>query len=105
LDDSDEDIEDNSEEAKLHIQNEQAEEIDGIDGKSEDVNLDDDVTRKDIFYNTEEDGNRIADSRSPPAIVGFSLFIVFMVGLAVTWYSRKMQRRRSGLRKKLDAYR
>jgi hypothetical protein len=105
LDDSDEDIEDNSEEAKLHIQNEQAEKIDGIDGKSEDVNLDDDVTRKDSFYNTEKDGNRIADSRSPPATVGFLLFIVFMVGLAVTWYSRKMQRRRSGLRKKLDVYR
>jgi hypothetical protein len=103
---SDEDQQENSE-AKLDVQNELAEEakLDGNNDESGDVNVDDDVTRKDNFYNTEEDGDKIADSRLPPATVGFLLFIVFMAGLAVTWYSRQMQRRRSGLRKKLDVYR
>jgi hypothetical protein len=105
LEDSDEDQQENSEEAKLDVQNELAEEIDGNHDESEDVKVDDDVTRKDSFYDTKEDGDKIADSRSPPSTVGFFLFIVFMAGLAVTWYSRQMQRRRSGLRKKLDVYR
>jgi hypothetical protein len=108
LEDSDEDQQDISEEAKLDVQNELAEEakLDVQNEMPEEIDgIDDDVTRKDSFYNTAEDGDKIADSRLPPATVGFLLFIVFMAGLAVTWYSREMQRRRSGLRKKLDVYR
>jgi hypothetical protein len=105
LEDGDEDQEETPEEAKFDVQKDIPQEIDGNTGNSEDVKLDDDVGRKDSFYNTEEDGDKVADSRLRPAIVGLVLFIVVMVGLAVTWYSRKVQRRRSGLRKKLDVYR
>jgi hypothetical protein len=131
----DEEEEDNSEDAKL-------EEMDGNDENSEDVNadgnneeeeeMDDDVSRRDSFYDTKEDGdkvadsrlppvtvgnkvadsrlppvtvgNKVADSRLPPATAGLLLLIFVLVGLVVTWYTRKVQRRRSGLRKKIDIY-
>lgn len=105
LKDSDEDQEETPEAAKFDVQKDIPEEIDGSADKSEGEKLDDDIGRKDSFYNTEEDGDKVADSRLSPAIVGLLLLIVVMVGLAVTWYSRKIQRRRSGLRKKLDVYR
>jgi hypothetical protein len=103
--DIDEDEEEIPEEAKFDVQKDIPQEIDGNAVNSEDVKLDDDVGRKDSFYSTGEDSKKIADSRLPPAIVGLFLFIVVMVGLTVTWYSRKVKRRRSGLRKKLDVYR
>jgi hypothetical protein len=105
----DEKEEDNSEDAKL-------EEMDGNDDNSKDVNVhneeeeetDDDVSRKDSFYDTKKDGDKVADShlppRLPPATAGLLLFIAVLVGLVVTWYTRKVQQRRSGLRKKLDMY-
>jgi hypothetical protein len=96
--DGDKDKKDSFEEAKRDLQNEMEEEIDG----SEEAILDDDVSRKDSFYDNEEDGDKVAESRLPPATVGILLFIGVIVGLVVTWYTRKRQRRRSGLRKKLD---
>jgi hypothetical protein len=105
LEDEDEDQEEIPEEAKFDVQRDIPQEIDGNALNSEDVKLDDDVGRKGSFYITEEAGDKVADSRLPSAIVGLLLFIVVMVGLTVTWYSRKVQRRRSGLRKKLDVYR
>jgi hypothetical protein len=105
LEDEDEDQEEIPEEAKFDVQKDIPQEIDGNAVNSEDVKVDDDVGQKDSFYNTEEAGDKVADSRLPSAIVGLLLFIVVMVGLTVTWYSRKVQRRRSGLRKKLDVYR
>jgi hypothetical protein len=75
----------NSEKARLDVQNEMEEE------------MDDDVSRKDIFYDTEEANDKVVRSTA-----GLLLFIVVIVGFVMTWYARKVQRKRSGLHKKLD---
>ena len=70
----------NAEEAKLDAQNE---------------TMDDDVSRKDSFYDTKADDGT--------ASVQLLLFIGVIFGLAVTWYLSKLQRKQqSGLHKKLD---
>jgi hypothetical protein len=80
----------NSKEARLDVHNETKEE------------MDDDVSRKDSFYDAKEDDVTVAHPPLSPASVGLLLLIAAIVGLAVTWYTRKLQRKRSGLRKKLD---
>jgi hypothetical protein len=104
-----------SEESRVHVQNETEEEMDGKEEKeanSEKARLevqselaeemDDDVSRKDSFYDTEEDDDKVAHFLIPRASVELFLFIAVVVGLVVTWYLSKLQRRRSGLHKKLD---
>jgi hypothetical protein len=91
--DGNEEKEANSEEAKVTIQNEAEEE------------MDDDVSRKDSFYDTEENDDKVAHSLLLQASVELLLFIIGIVGLLVTWYARKLQRKRSGLHKKRDVYR
>jgi hypothetical protein len=96
--------EDNSEGARVDVQNEVEEKLEGdeenesnaektkLDVQSE--TMDDDVSRKDSFYDTKADNDT--------ASVQLLLFIGVIIGLAVTWYLSKLQRKRSGLHKKLD---
>ena len=56
--------------------------------------MDDDVSRKDSKYDTEEDDGKIAHSA-----VEILLFIAVNAGLVVTWYARKLQRKISGFHK------
>jgi hypothetical protein len=79
---------DNPEEARLDVHNETEE----GDGNEE----------KEGFYDTKEDDVKAARFLVSPASVGLLLFIAVIVGLVVTWYARKLQRKRSGLHKKLD---
>jgi hypothetical protein len=110
--------EDNSEEAILDVQSELVKEMDGNEEKganSEEAKvtiqneveeeLDDDVSRKDSFYDTEEDDDKVTHSLLPQASVELLIFIIVIVGLVVTWYARKLQRKRSGWHKKRDVYR
>jgi hypothetical protein len=84
------------EELRVEVQNELEEEME--------EEMDDDVSRKDSFYDFEKnDGKqKVTHFLFSPATVGLLLFIAVIVGLAVTWYARKVQQKRSGLHKKLD---
>jgi hypothetical protein len=94
----------NFEEARVNVQNEVEDKLDGNEEKAantkeakldeQSVTMDDDVSRKDSFYDTKADDNT--------ASVQLLLLIGVIVGLAVTWYLSKLQRKRSGLHKKLD---
>jgi hypothetical protein len=105
----------NSEEAKRDVENEMKQEMDGNKEKEvnseearrevqneENYGVDDDVTRKDRFYDTEENDEKVARFLLPRASVELLLFIGVIVGLVVTWYASKLQRKRTGLHKKLD---
>lgn len=107
--DGNEEREIKSEESRVDVQYETEERINGDEEKGvhleearSDVQnettdgMDDDVSRKDTFYYTKEDG-------STASVELFLLcFIAVIVGLVVTWYLNKVQRKRSGLHKKLD---
>ena len=108
---------DNYGEARLDVESEFGEEMDGNDEKEAypeesrlevqievEEEMDDDVSRKDSFYDFEETGGKekVPDFPRSPATVGLLLFIAVIVGLVVTWYARKLQQKRSGLHKKLD---
>jgi hypothetical protein len=108
--------EESSEEARLDVQS-FVEEMDRIEvaeeeSKSErskleilnkvEEGMDDDVSRKDSFFDTEEDYNKVAHFLLSPIAVGLLLFVVVLIGFVMTWYIRKQERKRSGLRKKLD---
>jgi hypothetical protein len=95
----------NSEESRVDIQNEVKEKMDGkeeSESNAEEAKLDvqnetmdDDVSRKDNFYDTKADDDT--------ASVQLLLSIGVIIGLAVTWYLSKLQRKQqSGLHKKLD---
>jgi hypothetical protein len=97
----------NSEESRVDDQNKVEEKLDGNEekganskeaklyGKSE--TMDDDVSRKDSFYDTTS-----SKGRDVKTSIQLLLFIGVIVGLAVTWYSQKLRRKKSGLHKKLD---
>jgi hypothetical protein len=97
-------VQDTPEEAKRDVENDMEEEMNSNEDvhKEEEKEMDDDVGRKDSFYGTEEDDVKVTHFLLSPASVGILLFIAVIVGLVVTWYTRKVQRNRSGLRKKLD---
>jgi hypothetical protein len=94
----------NSEEARVDVQNEVEDKWDGNEEKAANTKeakldeqsetMDDDVSRKDSLYDTKADDNT--------ASVQLLLLIGVIVGLAVTWYLSKLERKRSGLHKKLD---
>jgi hypothetical protein len=113
--------EDKSKDARLDVENEMVEEMDGNEEKEAypeesrlevqneveermEEEMDDDVSRKDSFYDFEKDDGteRVAHILLSPATAGLLLFIAVIVGLVVTWYSRKLQQKKSGLHKKLD---
>jgi hypothetical protein len=94
---------DNSEKARLGVESVLVEEVDGNEEKetnAEEVyneveeEMDDDVSRNDSLYDTEQDVGKVAHSA-----VEMLLFIVVNAGLLVTWYARKLQRKRSGFHK------
>jgi hypothetical protein len=96
--------EDNSEKARLGVEGVLLEEVDGNEGKennAEEVDneveeeMDDDVSRKDSLYDTEQDDGKVSHSA-----VEMLLFIAVNAGFVVTWYARKLQRKRSGFHKK-----
>jgi hypothetical protein len=108
----------NSEDFQVHVDNETEEEMHGNKRKGanseearpevqneENYGLDDDVSRKDSFYDTpstEENDDKVARFLLPRANIELFLFIGVIVGLGVTWYLSKLQRKRTGLHKKLD---
>jgi hypothetical protein len=108
--------EESYEEARLDVQN-FVEEMNRIDeaeeeSKSERSKLeilnkmeegtDDDVGQKDSFFDTEEDYDKVAHFLLSPVAIGLLLLIVVLSGFVMTLYVRKQERKRSGLRKKLD---
>jgi hypothetical protein len=98
--------EDNSEKARLGVESMLLEEVDGNEEKEANIEeghneveeeMDDDVSRKDSSYDTEQDDGNLADST-----VERLLFIAVnasFVGFVMTWYARKLQRKRSGFHK------
>jgi hypothetical protein len=74
--------------------------------------MDKDVSRKYPVIATEEErgkvGGRVAGKvvespLVPPAARKLLLFVAVLLGLVVSWYARKVQRKRSGWHKKIDA--
>jgi signal recognition particle GTPase len=81
----------------------------------EEEEFDDDVSRKDPFYGSEEATDAEAaeppvppaateatEPPVPPAATELLLFVAVIVGLVIAWCARKIQRKRSGLHKKID---
>jgi hypothetical protein len=102
-----EDQKENIEEKKVDQNEEGANNnIEAGEEKEEIVN---DVTRKYPVIGTEEEdggvGDKIAEPALPPPPVARKvlLFVVVVLGLIATWYARKLQRKRSGWHKKMDA--
>jgi hypothetical protein len=66
-----------------------------------------DISRKYPVIGTEEKdgefGEKVLEPPLPPVARKLLLFVVVVVGLVTTWYSRKVQRKRSGWHKKIDA--
>lgn len=65
--------------------------------------MDNNISRRDPVIGTEEEGGRLAKSPLPPAARKLLCLVAVIVGLVVTWYSRKVQRKRRGWHKKIDA--
>jgi hypothetical protein len=95
-----------SEEARLAVESELVEEMDGNEEKevngekvhSEVVEeMDDDVSRKDKLFETEQDDGKV--SHSAVEILLFIAVNAGFVAFMVTWYVRKLQRKRSGSHK------
>jgi hypothetical protein len=67
------------------------------------------VSPKDPIIGTEEEGGEVGDKvvepplPPPPVARKLLLSAVVFVGLLATWYARKVQRKRSGWHKKIDA--
>jgi hypothetical protein len=103
--DGNEEKEVNSEESRIEearLEEARLEESRLVESRLE--SMDDDVSRKDSFYDFEKDDGKqkVAHFIFSPGTVGLFLFIAVIVGLVVTWYARKLQHKRSGLHKKLD---
>jgi hypothetical protein len=83
---------------KQEVGNERQEEVNAEEFHSEvDEEMDDDVSRKDTLFDTEQDDGKVAHSA-----VEILLFIAVNAGFVafvVTWYVRKLQRKRSGSHK------
>jgi hypothetical protein len=66
-----------------------------------------DVSRKYPVIGTEEEdgevGEKILKPPLPPVASKLLLFVAVVVGLVASWYARKVQRKRSGWHKKIDA--
>jgi hypothetical protein len=72
---------------------------------NEEEEVDDDVSRKDPFYGSEEaTGAEATEPPLPPVATELLLFVAVIVGLVIAWCTRKVQRKRSGLHKKIDEY-
>jgi hypothetical protein len=95
---------DGNEEKKVHPEESRLEVQNEVEERVEEEEMDDDVSRKDSFYDLKKDDGKgeAAPFLLSPATAGLLLFIAVIVGLVVTWYSQKLQRKRSGLHKKLD---
>lgn len=107
LEGGNENREDNFEEARLDVESELVEAMAGNEEKetnAEEVHnemeeeMDDDVSRQDSLYDTEDANGKVA--HSAVEILLFVAVNLGFVGLGVTWYARRLQRKRSGFHKK-----
>jgi hypothetical protein len=75
--------------------------------EKEEEQIANDISRKYPVIGAEEEGGEVGDKvvepPLPPVARKLLLFVVVVVGLVATWYLRKVQRKRSGWHKKIDA--
>jgi hypothetical protein len=70
---------------------------------NEEEEMDNAVRGKDPFYGSEEaTGAEATESPLPPAATELLLFVAVIVVLVIAQYARRVQRKRSGLHKKID---